>query len=306
MNDSKKIGFEVIQVEAKALEQLAQSLDAVFSTAVTKITETTGRIIVSGIGKSGHIARKISATFASTGTPSLFLHPAEASHGDLGMITKKDILLILSKSGESPELADVVGFCKRHRITIIAITSNPNSSLGMISHIVLKIPDIPEACPLGLAPSTSTTMALAMGDALAIACHRQRNFNPQDFREYHPGGKLGQKLSRAKDVMCRDAEIPLVKTSATVGDGILEMTRTRLGCVGVVDDEGIYVGILTDGDLRRNFNSSLVDKKIVEVMSTSPFQISEDTLVQDVAALFSRRCKIHLMAWASRKSSFRW
>lgn len=287
MQISRTFGTEVIKAESDALGLLSQSLDESFEQAVDLIKACQARVIVCGIGKSGHIAKKISATFASTGTPSLFLHPAEASHGDLGMITRKDIVLAISKSGESPEMADIIGFCKRHDVPIIAITAKPDSSLGKISDIVLRIPNLPEACPLGLAPSTSTTMALAMGDAIAIACHQLKNFRPEDFREYHPGGKLGQRLSRARDIMVTGADIPLVSMDASVGTGVLEMTRTRLGCVGVVDHNGVYIGILTDGDLRRKFNSALIDKNIVDVMSKNPFQMSPDRLIQDVALLFN-------------------
>jgi arabinose-5-phosphate isomerase len=221
--------------------------------------------------------------------PSLFLHPAEASHGDLGMITRKDVVLAISKSGESPELGDIVAFCRRHGVPLVSITARAQSALGRAANVLLLLPDVAEACPLGLAPTTSTTMMLALGDALAVACLQSRQFRPEDFHEFHPGGKLGQRLARVRDIMYAAGDIPLVQVGQTVGSGILEMTRTRLGCVGIVDAAGKYVGIFTDGDLRRQFNSALVDRPIQEVMSPRPYEISADALVQDVALLFNAK-----------------
>ena len=282
-------GAHAIRVQAEGLARLADSLNGSFEQAVARIMATEGRLVVTGMGKSGHIARKISATFASTGTPSLFVHPAEASHGDLGMIDRRDTVLALSKSGESPELGDVVTYCRRHRIPLLAITAQPDSALGRAADIVLALPDMAEACPLGLAPTTSTTMTLALGDALAVVCLRRRNFRAANFREFHPGGKLGQKLARVRDIMHSGEALPLVPLSATVGDAILEMTRGRFGCVGVLDADGHLAGVFTDGDLRRSFSAAVIDRPIAALMTADPKRIDPDALVADVAYLFTSR-----------------
>ena len=281
------VAAAVIRAEADALLQLADSLDATIVAAAHEITRSSGRLIVSGIGKSGHIARKVAATFASTGTSAMYVHPSEASHGDLGMIGKADTVIAISKSGESPELSDIVNYCRRHAIPLIAITAGANSALAKAARHVLLLPDIAEACPMGLAPTTSTTMALALGDALAIACLKQRDFRPANFREFHPGGKLGQKLIRVRDIMHTGDNIPVVGEDATVGAAILEMTRCRFGCVGILNSEQQLTGIFTDGDLRRSFSAAIFDMPITAMMTLNPRQIAADAMVADVANLFT-------------------
>ena len=288
-DELRQWGVQAIRDEAKGLELLAQSLDASFAAAASTVLQCTGRIVVVGIGKSGHVGRKIAATLASTGSPALFVHPAEASHGDLGMIERRDVVLAISKSGESPEFGDVLAYCRRFGIPVIAITAVAGSSLAKAAKHVLLLPSPQEACPLGLAPTTSTTMALALGDALAIACLRGRDFQPAQFREFHPGGKLGQKLTRVRDVMHGGDLLPTVAKTALVSDAVIEMSRGRLGCVGVVDQSGSLVGIFTDGDLRRHFSAVNVEKPITEFMHTSPQRVSPDALIADVVYLFTEK-----------------
>jgi arabinose-5-phosphate isomerase len=281
------VGADAIRTEAAGLLRLADSLGPSFDRAVELILASQGRVVVSGMGKSGHIGRKIAATFASTGTPALFVHPAEASHGDLGMIARSDVVLAMSKSGESPELSDIIGYCRRHGMPLIAITAVADSALGRTADVVLQLPDVAEACPMGLAPTSSTTMALALGDAIAVACLRRRDFRAADFREFHPGGKLGLRLKRVQDIMYSGADMPLVRSGQPLSAAILEMTRTRLGCVGIVDAAGILVGIFTDGDLRRCISSAIITTPIDEIMSRGPHEISADALVEEVALLFT-------------------
>jgi arabinose-5-phosphate isomerase len=277
-----------IQAEAQALEQLALSIGETFIEVTQIIARMTGgRVILSGIGKSGHIAKKIAATFSSTGTPALYIHPTEASHGDLGMIGHQDVVLVLSKSGESQELSDIVNYCRRHAITLVALTAVAQSSLGKMATHVLLMPNCPEAQPLGVAPTTSTVMSLALGDALALAVLEIRDFQVSHFREFHPGGKLGRKLMRVRDIMHAGDELPIMNLGETLGKAVLEMTRTRFGCVAVVDETKALVGIFTDGDLRRHFSASAINQRVDELMTREPKQISPDALVSDVAHLFS-------------------
>jgi len=284
---NSSIGAAAIRTEAQGLLRLADSLGSEFDRAVDLILAASGRVVVSGMGKSGHIGRKIAATFASTGTPALFVHPAEASHGDLGMISRSDVVLALSKSGESPELSDIIGYCRRHGMVLIAITAVADSALGRTADVALLLPDVAEACPMGLAPTSSTTMALALGDAIAVACLQRRNFRAADFREFHPGGKLGLRLKRVEDIMYRGADVPLVRSGQPLSAAILEMTRTRLGCVGIVDEAGILIGIFTDGDLRRCISSAIITTPIDEIMSRGPYEMRADALVEEVALLFT-------------------
>lgn len=280
--------ISAIKNEASALNFLAASIDERFVNAVTEILSTKGRLIVTGIGKSGHIARKVASTFSSTGTSALYIHPSEASHGDLGMIGKQDCVLVISKSGESPEMSDIINYCRRNGVPIIAICAQPQSSLGKLSSHIILLPQIPEACPMGLAPTTSTTMALALGDALAICCLQQKHFDSSQFKEFHPGGQLGKKLTKARDVMHAGEELPIINHNSTVGEAVIEMSRGRMGCVAIVDDANEIVGIYTDGDLRRGFSSANVDRPISLLMTRNPNEIQPDTVLADVAALFSR------------------
>ena len=237
-----------------------------------------GRIIITGMGKSGHIGKKIAASLASTGTPSFFVHPAEASHGDLGMITEDDVVIAISNSGESKELVDILNYCKRFGISLIAITKNAQSSLGKASDIVLLLPDNGEACPLGLAPTSSTTATLVLGDILTTCMIERKGFTKNDFNDRHPGGKLGSILQKVSDLMHKGNEIPLLSETAPMQQVLLEMTSKRLGCVGFVNSLGELVGILTDGDLRRCLSPQVLDKKAYEIMTKNPKTISKDIM----------------------------
>ena len=282
------IGRRVLGIEADALSAAADALDETFAQAVDRIAAIRGRVIVTGMGKSGHIGRKIAATFASTGTPALFVHPAEASHGDLGMITPDDLVLALSNSGETPELADIVAYCRRFSIALMAIVGRPGSALAEAADLVLPLPDRPEACPLGLAPTTSTTAALALADALAIALLEQKGFDARGFGVLHPGGKLGRKLIKVEQLMHRDDALPLIGLETTTADAILEMTAKRFGCVGVLDRNRELVGIVTDGDLRRHMAPDLLRRTAAEVMTGSPRTIRPDALAAEALAVMNQ------------------
>jgi arabinose-5-phosphate isomerase len=258
--------------------------------AVALIMERPGRVVVTGMGKSGHVGRKIAATLASTGTPAYFVHPAEASHGDLGMVGREDTVLALSWSGEAPELADIIAYTRRFGVTLIAITSRPESALGSAADVLLELPRMPEACPNGLAPTTSTAMQLAMGDALAMCLLEARGFSPADFRDFHPGGKLGARLKHARDLMHGPEALPLVAPGATLGEAILEMSRRSFGVTGVVDGEGRLVGVLTDGDLRRAFQRGLgTAGPVAEAMTRGPLTAGPAMLAADLLALLNDR-----------------
>ena len=243
--------------------------------------QAKGRIIVTGMGKSGHIARKIAASLASTGTPSFFVHPAEASHGDLGMITEDDVVIAISNSGESKELVDILNYCKRFGIPLIAITKNPQSSLGKAGDIVLKLPDNGEACPLGLAPTNSTTATLVLGDVLTTCMIERKGFTKADFNDRHPGGKLGSILQRVSDLMHTGEEMPLLEEHAGMQSVLLEMTSKRLGCVGFVNSNGDLTGILTDGDLRRCLTPDVLEKTAIELMTKNPKTVTKDTIASE-------------------------
>ena len=279
-------GQRVIRREAGALETLAGALDESFSKAVGLLMAAKGRVIVSGMGKSGHIARKIAATFASTGTPAHFVHPAEASHGDLGMVAEGDVLIVLSNSGETPELADLLAHAKRFGIPMIGITSRDGSTVMRQATVGLLLPEVPEACEKGIVPTTSTTMTLALGDALAIALMEHRAFTPEHFRMFHPGGKLGARLLKVQDLMHKDP--PLVPDSLPMGETLLEITRRGYGVVGVTDRSGDLVGIITDGDLRRHLDG-LLTHRAGEVMTANPRTIGPAALAGEALALMNDR-----------------
>ncbi|AJE45000.1 KpsF/GutQ family sugar-phosphate isomerase [Celeribacter indicus] len=276
----------VIRQEADALTLLATSLGNGFETAIETILAAKGRVIVTGMGKSGHIARKIAATLASTGTPAHFVHPAEASHGDLGMIGTQDVCLVLSNSGETPELADLIAYSRRFQIPMIGVASNPDSSLIRACDVALILPKAAEACGHGIVPTTSTTMTLALGDALAIALMEHRAFTADNFRVLHPGGKLGARLTKVRDLMHKD--MPLVTAGTPMREALSEITRKGFGVVGVVDAQGILTGIITDGDLRRNIDG-LLDKTAGEIMTPDPLTIAEDALAEKAVARMDER-----------------
>ncbi|MEO0485554.1 MAG: KpsF/GutQ family sugar-phosphate isomerase [Pseudomonadota bacterium] len=269
----------VIRIEAAALGTLANALDASFADAVDLLLSAKGRVIVCGMGKSGHVGRKIAATFASTGTPAQFVHPAEASHGDLGMLAPGDVVLVLSNSGETPELADVVAYTRRFSIPLIGVASNPDSSLIRQSDVGLILPKAEEACGTGNVPTTTTTMTLALGDALAVSLMEHRQFTPANFREFHPGGKLGAQLTRVGDLMHVGDDIPLVVPELPMGEALVVMTAKGFGVAGVTDPTGALVGIVTDGDLRRHLDG-LMGKTAGEVMTQGPHTIQAHALAE--------------------------
>ncbi|MEO0391478.1 MAG: KpsF/GutQ family sugar-phosphate isomerase [Pseudomonadota bacterium] len=276
----------VIAAEAAALEALEHGLDGSFDAVVEAILAGQGRVIVTGIGKSGHIARKIAATLASTGTPAQFVHPAEASHGDLGMITRADVVIAISNSGEAPELANLVAYTRRFGNTLIAITSRPESSLATQSDILTLLPQIAEACGTGVVPTSSTTMTLALGDALAVALMTHRAFTAEHFRDFHPGGKLGAQLSLVSDLMHGGPAMPLVHETTIMPDALIEISQKGFGVVGVTGADGRLRGIITDGDLRRHMDG-LLSRTAADVMTHGPRTIRPGALAQEAARLMS-------------------
>ncbi len=278
----------VIQDEAAALSALEATLGTSLVEAVELILAARGRVIVSGMGKSGHIARKIAATLASTGTPAHFVHPAEASHGDLGMMARGDVVLVLSNSGETPELADLVAHTRRFRIPLIGVASRPDSSLLAQADVAIVLPQRGEACGTGIVPTTSTTMMLALGDAMAVALMETRDFTPANFRDFHPGGKLGARLSKVRDLMHAGPAMPLVARDAPMSATLLAISQKGFGVVGVTEADGTLAGVVTDGDLRRHMDG-LLDRTAGEVMTASPLTISPDALAEEAVALMNER-----------------
>ena len=274
------VARSVLGTEAAGLRALAASLDGSFDRAVELLAGCTGRIVVSGMGKSGHVARKTAATLASTGSPAFFVHPAEASHGDLGMVQPGDALVLFSNSGETTELADLVAHARRFRMPLIAVTGRAGSTLALAADVLLLLPPAPEACTVTSAPTTSTTMQLALGDALAVVLLTRRGFTATDFRAYHPGGRLGAQLRRISDLMHTGAAVPLVEPATPMQQALLLMTGKGFGCVGVVE-RGCLVGIVTDGDLRRAMGPGLLDQPVRAVMTAKPRTIRPEALAAD-------------------------
>lgn len=291
-NTLKASARRVLQIEASALAQLADRIDDHFAQACELLLACNGRVVVMGMGKSGHIARKIAATLASTGTPALFVHPGEASHGDLGMITVGDVVIALSYSGESDELLMVLPVVKRKGVPMIALSGNPRSALARLSDVHVDISVSEEACPLGLAPTTSTTASLAMGDAFAVALLEARGFTAEDFAQSHPAGQLGRRLLvRIDDIMHRGAALPKVKGAASVSDALMEMTRTQLGMTAIVDDHDCVLGIFTDGDLRRAVDDAQIDLRstpVLELMTPGGKRIGAAQLAIEAARLMEQ------------------
>lgn len=267
--------LRTLAVEAKGLGELQQAMEGPLGEAFIRAVETiyaaAGRLIVTGMGKSGHVGNKITATLASTGTPCFFLHPAEASHGDLGMVTSGDVILALSWSGETAELRDIIHYSRRHRVPLIAMTSGAQSALGKAADIPLILPKVEEACPHGLAPTTSTTLQLVLGDAIAMALLERRGFTPAHFHQFHPGGKLGAQLLTVGDLMKRAPDLPLVREDMDMGTVIVAMTGHSLGCAIVVDEAGGLAGIITDGDLRRHMAPDILSRKAGTLMTRDPY-----------------------------------
>jgi arabinose-5-phosphate isomerase len=273
-----QVARDVLSAEAAGLLSLSASLGERFTAAVDRITAVPGRVVVTGMGKSGLIARKIAATLASTGTPALFVHPAEASHGDLGMIVKGDSVLALSNSGETAELADIVAHARRHGLPLVAITGRAESTLAKAADVALILPKAPEACPMGLAPTTSTTMQVALGDAIAVALLTRRGFTASDFHRIHPGGRLGARLMRVRDIMHAGDSLPLATPGTRMDAALVRMTEKRFGCLGITNEAGALIGIITDGDLRRAMGPGLLQRPAQEIMTASPRTIDAGAL----------------------------
>ncbi|AEI96125.1 KpsF/GutQ family sugar-phosphate isomerase [Roseobacter litoralis] len=276
----------VIRIEIDALQQLEQSIDDSFAKAVDLMIAATGRIIVCGMGKSGHIARKIAATLASTGTPAHFVHPAEASHGDLGMMGAGDVVIVLSNSGETPELADVIAYTRRFAIPMIGVASRPESTLLRQSDVALILPRAQEACGTGIVPTSSTTMTLALGDALAVALMEHRQFTPEHFRNFHPGGKLGAQLSKVADLMHTGDAVPVVSGNAPMSDALREIGQKGFGVVAVSDPQGRLQGIITNGDISRHMDG-LASFEANNVMTPSPITITPDALAEQAVGIMN-------------------
>lgn len=268
-------GRRVLATEGAALTAFADALGASFADAVELLNDVKGRIVVCGIGKSGHVARKVAATFASTGAPAQFLHASEAAHGDLGMLTTDDAAVILSNSGETKELATVIRFCARYRIPMIGVASRPQSALLRAADVKLLLPNAEEACPAGLAPTTSTTLTMALGDALAVALMERRGFTSEDFKVFHPGGALGAQLVKVSEIMHKGDEMPIVGTGRAMDEVLIEMTSKGFGIAGVVNEQGALIGVITDGDLRRNMDN-LLGKTAGDVATRNPLTIPPD------------------------------
>ena len=274
-------GAKLLHQEGDALKILADNLDTSFADALNILRKVEGRVIVTGMGKSGHIGHKIAATMASTGTPAQFVHPGEASHGDLGMVTKQDAVLALSNSGNVAELGDLIAYTRRFLIPLIAITSRRASTLGEAADVVLELPPVGEACPLGLAPTTSTTLMIALGDALAVALYERRGFSAVDYKVFHPGGSLGRKLLAVKNLMHGTEKLPLAKLGTGMSEALLVMSEKGLGCIGIIDNDGKLVGLIADGDLRRHMSRDLLSQSVDDVMTKNPKTIRMDALAAE-------------------------
>ena len=283
----REVAERVLRAEADALNQLATSLDSALPRAINIMIAARGRVVVTGMGKSGHIGCKIAATLASTGTPSFFVHPSEASHGDLGMVALGDVLLALSNSGKTTELADIVGYSRRFGIPLISMTANAGSPLAEQSDVTLLLPNAEEACTIVEAPTTSTTMMLALGDALAIALLERRGFSSDDFRDLHPGGALGRRLVKVADIMHADEAVPLARPDTPTSEAVLVMTAKAFGCVGIVDGAGRLMGIVTDGDLRRHMDPGLLVRPVGEIMTTGPQTIRPGALAAEALRIMN-------------------
>ena len=288
----KECAIHTITMERNALDLIAQNIPEEFAQVAEKILHLTGRVIVTGMGKPGHIGKKIAASLASTGTPAFFVHPAEASHGDLGMITKNDLVLALSNSGESKELFDIINYCKRFAIPLVAVTSEPESTLGKAANWVLRIPnkqEAPEACPFNMAPTTSMISTLAMGDMLTVCLMNMRGFTKELYHDRHPGGKLGNVLVKVKDIMSKGDALPIVPETMPMSEALVIMTQKALGCLGVINKEGVLTGMITDGDLRRHMAPDLTTKPTKDIMTYNPKTISGDMLGSEALNLMNTK-----------------
>lgn len=279
----------VLKTEADALDALAASLDGPFTQALDIIEGASGRVVLTGMGKSGHIANKIAATLASTGQPAFFVHPGEASHGDLGMVLEGDVVIGLSNSGETAELSDIIAYTRRWGIALIGMTRRADSTLAEAADVALVIPDSPEACAITNAPTTSTTVMLALGDALAVCLLERKGFTAQDFHNFHPGGKLGQRLVKVADLMHAGDQLPLTQLDTPMSDALLIMTQKTFGIVGVVDGDGALIGIITDGDLRRHMAADLINQRAGDVMTKGGVTVEPGALASEAVAVMNER-----------------
>ena len=293
--------YKTIDTEIQAIEELRSLLDENLTKALDILTAAQGRVILTGMGKSGHIGKKIAASLASTGTPSFFMHPAEASHGDLGMVTEDDVIIAISNSGESKELIDVINYSKRFGIKLIAITKNIESSLGKAADIVLQLPNSKEAGPLGLAPTSSTTVTLVLGDIITVALIERKGFSAAEFNQRHPGGKLGSILQRVKDIMHSGSKMPLLNENAHINEIILEMTSKRLGCVGFINESGEFCGMFTDGDLRRCISQNLGSQKAKDIMTKNPITIDKDMFASEALKIMNQKKITNLFILEDKK-----
>ena len=288
-NEILHAASHVLLAEGDALKAMADALDGTFVKATETVMACKGRVIVSGMGKSGHVARKIAATFASTGTPAHYVHPGEASHGDLGMIVPDDVVIALSNSGETAELSDLIAYTRRFSIPLIGITGRAHSSLGDAADITLLLPTVPEVCPMGLAPTTSTTMMLALGDAMAVAVLESKGFTADDFRNFHPGGKIGKGLLRVNDVMRKGDDLPLVAADDKMQHVLVVMTSKALGCAGVTDASGALIGMITDYDLRRHMGEGFLDRAASDIMNKKPMTVSSQILAVEALKILNEK-----------------
>lgn len=294
--------IKTIDSEIDTINHLKDSVKAENLTkALDFMQDSKGRIIITGMGKSGHIGRKIAASLASTGTPSFFVHPAEASHGDLGMITEDDVVVAISNSGESRELIDILNYCKRFGIKLIAVTKNAESSLGKAGDVVLELPNNGEACPLGLAPTSSTTATLVLGDILTVGMIERKGFSKEDFNDRHPGGKLGSILKRVSDLMHTGQEMPILDENSNMQAVLLEMTSKRLGCVGFINQTGDLTGILTDGDLRRCLSSKILEEKAIDLMTRNPKTVSPNAMTAEALKIMHDKKITNLFVLEGKK-----
>ena len=294
--------IKTIDSEIDTINHLKDSVKAENLTkALDFMQNSKGRIIITGMGKSGHIGRKIAASLASTGTPSFFVHPAEASHGDLGMITEDDVVVAISNSGESRELIDILNYCKRFGIKLIAVTKNAESSLGKAGDVVLELPNNGEACPLGLAPTSSTTATLVLGDILTVGMIERKGFSKEDFNDRHPGGKLGSILKRVSDLMHTGQEMPILDENSNMQAVLLEMTSKRLGCVGFINQTGDFTGILTDGDLRRCLSSKILEEKAIDLMTRNPKTVSPNAMTAEALKIMHDKKITNLFVLEGKK-----
>jgi arabinose-5-phosphate isomerase len=297
--------IRTIETEKYGLDALmlafGEGLGEAFTSAVAALSKLTGRVIVTGRGKSGHIGAKIAATLASTGTPAYFVHPAEANHGDLGMIARDDAIIAISWSGESGELKGIVAYSRRFSIPLIAITANPQSALGRESDVCLTLPKVPEACPHQLAPTTSTLMQLALGDALAIALLESRDFSANDFKVLHPGGSLGASLTHVSEIMHTGEAMPLVPAGTGMAEAVRCISAKGFGCVGITSPQGDLIGVVTDGDLRRNITRNIIELVVDDVMTRSPLTVSPETLASKAMAILNERAITALIVTTGKK-----